>query len=353
MSKKGIFYVSKPKIGVFIVVEIVVVILYIVCNFVEQAEVVSVAARLEPNSETYTFLPYFDIAKEILVVVFSVLGSSILSVLFIERRDKNNMISDFVFNDVFSSEDFIKGVTEENKKKMHENLEKSLYFNDSIYKSELYHSIRQKLNANEKDDGCYFEKCEYDVTCKIFDNRIEKKIKKTMRLKSFKKQSNVADFVLGFFRSAKVNGYDSFKVLSITVNGKEYDNKYVKEVGVQHKISDIKSGYDNLKRYEFCQTLDVSRNKPIDIVFCYKTVVPTNDIVYTCRMHRECKNFSFRYKLEPQNGQQYRLSAAAFGFADDGNKTPNQKDDEPEISFEFNDWIFEHDGVSVTMVKKG
>ena len=126
-----------------------------------------------------------------------------------------------------------------------------------------------------------------------------------------------------------------------------YDNE-----SVQNEVYNEKSGYSKRIIVKYNRSLNISPDKETLIEMRNITRVPINDIAFTCRLKFPCHKFSFSYRIIGENASNYRLNARAFGFAESGKSAPNRHDDEPEISISFDNWVFPHDGVAVTMLEK-
>ena len=345
------FGMHKPSICAMIFVLIVFTLMYLLCLY--YGNDISVQASTNVNSHDVDKIKIFcDVISNFSLVVISVLASTLISVPLIELRNKNNFINELIVNDVFSSEEFYNILSEENKQKILDTIEKEKNFNGDKNKVLLFENIRNKVNNELTKSGLFYEECSFLITCNIRENYIEKTIVKTFRLMTFSRPHPIREFILCSGKFKEIPGENNCECKSLLVNKEDW-TKYINiRPGTAQEASDKKCDYNASRDYVCTRVLDVSNKKPINIEFTYTTKVPLNDLTYVCRMRYPCKKTSFKYKISGENASDYLINAPSFGFIDDAENTPNHKNNDPEIFKEFNDWIFPNDGIAVTMIKK-
>lgn len=226
----------------------------------------------------------------------------------------------------------------------------------------MYCSIRNKLKGfnfdrcsnspSAKSNEFYFSSCEYDIECTMVDNLLQKRITKTLEIKSYKDTSiEYYPLITSCFSPDDKVPY--CKIESLHIDCKEYNiKKYVSErdVGIIDPLKE-RSGYN--KRIEYCLTeeLRLSSERPVKLSICYTTRVNKNDIISTFRLSYPCKSFKFTFRTRGGIENRYNISVNAFGFCDDGTNTPNGHT-ASEVRVAFNDWIFPLDGVAVALKEK-
>ena len=302
-----------------------------------------------------------DILSNVLLVGFSVLSTSLISVPFIEVKGKNELFQKHILTDVLSTPESYAILAAEEKADMLSGLESNIFFDCNIIKQEMYSSIRDKIigfSAKAIDantlPGCFFESCKYDIECTIEGSFIVKSIMKVVDLCSYQEQ-DVQDFVLcsSSSENAQDGKHSTLEALSVNGVDKNVQDKTIvsaanaQETGTFNK----RSGYKQNVKYVYNNMLHLSPTEPTQIATTHKTAVPDNDLAFTCRLSYPCHHFEFRFKLLGEAANKYRISVNAFGFAEDGKKTPNRPDDS-EIKVSFNNWIFPMDGIAVTLIQK-
>lgn len=287
--------------------------------------------------------------KDILLVIISVLGTNLLLNVVIQKGQNNDFFTDFFANDIISSPEFYENLDDKNTIKILKCLESKQYFNNNVIITEMYDSIRHKLNKIDKE--YYFEKCTYNVTCSVYDNFFEKNIVRAIRIRSYKSSAEIRNFNLANYTSKTVNGHKSYELKSLVIDGHELDvsrNVTLKSIPIIDLMSK-KNGYDSKINLQYNGKLSLRNDADTTITVNYIVRSTLDDITSTFRASEPCKNFQLIYKIDPNSN--YKVTANAFGFWDSADSSPNNLIDH-EININFNDWIFEDDGVTVSLSKK-
>lgn len=324
------------------------------CTFYQSSKLSIEVSNLNSDSESRDTLieEYNNLQtwSEISLVVFSVAASALLSSILIERKNSNKIVEQIFVDDFFTSEKFLELLNEEDKKKVIVELEKQCGFDGCRQKSEMYLAVKEKLNRPiKKNENLFYEKYHIDIGCEIKGDYIEKTIVRSVKIKALDKRLDIKDYVLLSISSKKINGHKASEITQLKIDDKLIDLKYVKQKNQKaSNIIDEKRGYSENIEFYYDQKLNFSNKTAISIEMEYVTRCPINDLLYTVRMPYPCQNFTFIFNVKNED---YVVNPSAFGFIDDGNASPNRKNDRKTISINFNDWIFPLDGVCVYLEK--
>ena len=85
--------------------------------------------------------------SEIVIVLFSVAASALVSSLLIEKRNSNKIVEDLFIDDFFTSDKFLGMLDTDKQKEILKSLEKHLAFDGYKEKSDMYLTIREKINT--------------------------------------------------------------------------------------------------------------------------------------------------------------------------------------------------------------
>lgn len=291
-----------------------------------------------------------QIWSEITLVMFSLAVSSLLSTVLIEKRNSNKIVEEVFVDDFFTSEKFLELLSEEDKKKVILELEKQCGFDGCRQKSEMYLAVKEKLNKPVKNnENLFYEKYHIDIKCEIKGDYIEKTIVRSVKIKSLDKRLDLKDYVLLSISSKEISGYIPVEITELKIEDKSIDLKNIKQRNLKESSPiDEKRGYSEITEFYYEPKINFSNKKAVSVDMEYITRCPVNDLLYTVRMPYPCKNFNFAFNVKNDD---YVVNPSAFGFIDDGNSTPNRKNDRKTISINFNDWIFPLDGVCVHLEK--
>lgn len=83
--------------------------------------------------------------KDVILVFISLILSSFLSALFIDIKNKNKMLDEWMANDIISSDKIIDSLVPESKDNLLSKLESEKYFNSNAIFSDMYSSVRNTL----------------------------------------------------------------------------------------------------------------------------------------------------------------------------------------------------------------
>lgn len=308
----------------------------------------------DPAAASYT--PFITAVRDVTLVILSVLGTCWLTSWIIDVRARNEMYSDHFSNDFLSDPDIYLNMTEATQKKMLSSMENALLFNGKPHLSSMYDNIKEKFITLSRDDY-YYDDCRYTIDCDIMEDRIVKSITRTLKVKSYDAQCTVKDFPLVTWSGRRIKDKGGkkvvpFKYTSVTLDGKtipKYDIKSISEPS--NNIASLNSGYSVKYTYRYAPELALTDNQPRIFSVTYTTIVPLDDIVYTCRANVPCRNFSVDFRVSSCDDRPCKAMARAFGFFDSAMHSPIIEEN-GRVRVSFNDWIFPHDGIVITSAVK-
>lgn len=325
--------------GVMIVL-ILLLFCCITCYFV-------LTVQVNFNSQiTASTVAVYETIKSILVVIISTIGVNLLSSILIDKNSKNYFLNEIMLNDVIGSSEFYNCMNDNVKEDMYNALECNI-FNQNTIKSSMYKSIRDKLN--NMSNNYYYTKCSYSVTCTVHDTYIEKVIKRTTHIRSYDECKTLKRHKIIGFSSKRISGLQSFEKISLKINNEKIDESDCKEIPANEDNWQEQNGYNYSIDYIYQKNLRIYNNKDTIIVMEYRTRTSVDDRMSTFRVSLPCKEFNLHFSLTQQ--EKYRLVGSAYGFLDDADNS-NNNNSKANITIEFSDWIFKHDGAVVVILDK-
>lgn len=297
--------------------------------------------------------PFRDTFKNFLVISISILLSSVVTIAFVGKSDRNSIYSE-AFDDLIDKSDIKIELHDLNTEQISFLMEKKLKTSD--LPSGLFETITKKIA--EPDLPYYYENCKVDVSCHFDGKYFIKTVKKDLYIKSYAAEHTFSrNDSKGRFRIAQQMGMKGIssplKVESFSV----YDdqNKAIDktaEFAVERKTVSSpvykKLGYTNKVSAYYKQDLTIHNTKCTHISVLYETKSAKDDLSYVFRMPCSCKQLDFKFALNDEN---YRITGHAFGFFDDAKETATSGN-KNELNFVFENWIFKRDGICINIIKK-
>lgn len=314
------------------------------------------------NTAVGTRADVFNVISNILIVGISILTTSLITVPLIQVRENNALCNKFLAEDVLASSEIFNYLPIDKKQEILSAMECNLYFDNDKVKESMYCSIRDKINGEvsnkqkkaflKKPYDYYFNLCDYEVECKLVDGYIEKRITKTVEIRSYKKQI-VAHYPLITSCFSPEDGIPYCRIESLHINNAELNaqKNVCEEMSSISSPLDVRSGYKKRVEYLYKNHLSFSPDKSVKISICYTTRVNEKDVVSSFRLSYPCRKYKFKFKLLDNLADNYNISMNAFGFCDDGKNTPNSHS-KSEVRVSFEDWIFPSNGVAVVLIRK-
>lgn len=289
----------------------------------------------------------YETIKSVLLVVISTCGFSLLSGVIVEVNSRNTYLSEIIANDVIGSEEFYNHMDDDIKEKMYEALEANIFANNNITR-QMYKSVRDKLKNST--DKYYYTKCAYSVTCIVHEDYIEKQITRTTSIRSYENRVILNNYKIIEYSSKMFNGLKSFEKGALKIDGMAISDNDCKEVHDKKTLNlDEQNEYNCFTIYEYNKKLEISNDKDTTIVMNYITRTSIDDKASTFRVAYPCKEFNLHCSIMQHD--KYRLVGSAYGFLDNADNSTNNST-KSNITIEFDDWIFKHDGATVVILDK-
>ncbi len=288
---------------------------------------------------------WYNVIKEVTLILFTILFTNLISNHFIETRSKNELYSKTIVEDVLNNPVFSESLSESVQRQMLSCLEEQVYFKNRHQMREMFSSIRNKLA--EIQIAYYYSECSYDVSYFINqdENIIEKEITRTICIRSYQNSLTLENLLVVKWGGLCIP--DNFRLNEIIVNHNQYLSEADWEIDdAQNDSHDIICGYTDSYKVTLKIPIQVFSDQDTTIQISYSTKTPLEDVLYSCRTNVPCKRFSVKCQLVDSPG--YELLAAAYGFQD---KSPRSIPHPPNINIVFTDWVFAEDGVTVVLVK--
>jgi len=287
------------------------------------------------------------VIRDISLVITTILFTSIATGLLIDVHSKNDLYEGTVIQDVLANPVFYQNFSPETKQTMLSTLETELRFSGRGQVGDMFQSVESKLSVLK--ECYYYTECSYRVVVTIRDNIITKRINRTVRLRSYKPQDQISNFLLlNWAGSSKSSDgvliAKPLRLIQVQINGEIYPVEKVRLDHVNRPSSIDFCSYDGGCHYIFPERLDLCSNVDTIISVSYETKVPFSDNIYICRSLVPCKRFSVDVRMD--GSDRYILNAAAFGFQDTAKGSPHRLN-RREVQIVFDDWIFQKDGVVI------
>lgn len=294
--------------------------------------------------------------KDILIVLLTICGTNLLVSVIVEVKSNNKIFTEFFTQGIISSPEFYKRLKPDERKNMLSTLETVELYDGKDKISEMYDSIKEKMNHHKKDEY-YFEKCAYKITVNEEGNYFKKRTSRTLEIQSYKDKVVIPKYLIARIVCNDIpNCLDQDKIEVFIET--ERDGSLVKLdpnkdliIKSNNKVGEIqrKNGYTQIIDICLKKDLNLNNRKSNKITINYELLCSKNDKVSVYRTLYPCKLFSVHYSVEPK--EKYKLIGNAFGFHEKAANQPNYNDDN-EIDVELNDWIFTDDGICVALVEK-
>lgn len=331
------YQIKKAAMIMLIISVIISSICYIIClYYLNFTELTSEISEIR--------LAILKTVKDVLLACTSIFGGTLLVNVLVEKTSKNQFLAEIMNNDVVASPVFYQSMDKDIQENMYSALEESLYFPTKVQK-EIYDYARTMLGSMPTD--YYYEECSYAVTCKVYSDYIEKHITRTFKVRSYDGQRKIKEFVVSNFHAKQVSGLESFDLRAFKIDGADFKHK-VKQVSATSDQLDRQNNYDVSRKYIY-KDLRLKAGQSVEIIIEYVSRTSIDDRSSTFRTTKPCRKFSLLYTLD--ESPDYRIAVDAFGFLDDANDSVNT-DSHHDVNITFNNWIFDCDGVVVTLLDK-
>lgn len=343
MKKKGndvliIQKYKKSKIGIItmIITLVIALVCYAIILYLNQKRNISGSCAVVLN-----------ICRDMLLAVISIVGTSLLTSVFIELNRRNVDYTELIANDIFASAEFYSNLTDENKEKMSRYLEENMYHRDPV-RSEIYQSCKEYIYSNKM--VYYYE--DFNMSIDYF-NRIEyseKNIKRTMKLRSYESKIKSDKLYLFTYNLSPVDKVKNFEVLSAWIG----ENNDKLEIGKDIVIEKKETRTPLWEKCGYTETYDVYLNKCItlyadrDVVLYieYVSRVSNEDMSVGFGVPVPCKKAYYNFTA-PHN---YVVYAHPYSFMNIDNNYPNTLY-RNSISVHFDNWLLPGEGVAICVAE--
>ena len=302
---------------------------------------------LYSEKEIDILLGRIEICKEILLIIISILGTTIVTTPLIEINNQNDMYGTFIANDVFASQEFYLSLSDENKHKILSNLENNLYFQQSEIRQKMFSDIRNRIN--DPTMPFYYEECEVVLDCKMEKNYVVKEIVRKFIIKSFNEYCQISDMEILRYALEVRNGIDTFELNEVIIDDKEIDiSKHIKiEKDIPSHNLFVKNRYNALYRVVYKPKIRFTKEKGTTIIVKYKSINFYDDMSVSLRTNAACNFFSIKCVVP----EEYRIISHAFGFLESAENTLNSTLDN-SVNISFTHWSFKENGVVLIFYRK-
>ncbi len=341
------FQSSQKVTGILLVSFFIILILYVLTLVLLQIDSVSDNQMFADG-----FIVLLNVLKDFFLVIISIIGTTLLTSALIEKNQKNATYTELLANDIFASPEFYSNLSDENKQKMIESLERNYYKRHPV-KQELFSAFRDTLNTLKYE--YYYEECNINVSYFQKENYTEKLIVRTIKLRSYSDeiqlpQLHLCGYSLGLailpnsetalepfeFISLNIDGIEKSVSNNIVITKKETTNQLLK-----------KCGYSVYYSAELKNSIKIRSDQDLVIRIEYKSRVTDEDNSMSFRVDAPCRKYLLNF-YAPEN---YRVWAHAFGAFDVASNSSNGIYDNA-ISVKFDNWLLPENGVTICCSEK-
>ena len=290
-----------------------------------------------------------SILRDILLAIISILGTSLLTSIFIEKNRKNVDYTELIANDIFASPEFYSNLTNSNKQKIFAYLEENMLLNDPI-KSEIYRACRTKIYNNAY--VYYYNELALSVSYFLYNDYSEKNIKRVMKIRSYSDKSDVDMlYLFSYNLSPTADGIKNFEVLSAEL-GIENESLIVgKDIIIEKDTTLdpfwVKCGYGETYKVYLNRSVTLSSDEDLVLSVEYVSRVTDEDNSAGFGVFVPCRKFNINF-VAPQN---FIVYAHPHGFLNSDARFPNSLY-RNSMSINFDNWLLPGEGVAISVVEE-
>ena len=294
-----------------------------------------------------TYYAVICVGRDILLAVISIIGTSLLTSVFIEKNRKNIDYTELIANDIFASSEFYTNLTIENKYKISQYLEENLYKKTPI-KNELIQLCRNNIDSDEIK--YYMTDLNMAISYFDYNEYTEKNIKRIIKLRAYGEDYETDKLFLFSYNLSPTEHVQNFEVKSAGIGISNESLIIGKDILVEKCDTKDplfnKSGYTDTYNVYLCRHTKVTSSYDTIINIEYIARVTDGDISSKYGVTVPCKNFNFNF-VAPENYTVYAHPATFF--TTDNNYTNSLYKN--AVSICLNNWVFPGEGVIVCVVK--
>lgn len=283
---------------------------------------------------------YLGILGDTLLAGIKSLGLAVITSTLI------NILKNWMENtETLVNNGFINRLTKCEMKDLKSKIESELYFRDNNHnKDNFYNFFEQELSSLLND--CYYKFYKTKIECKICENYISKTIRKKFEIVNPSKREALIKIPFGA-EMQKVENVDINKLYIIkkfSVDSEDYtkeinDSLIIKENSIESNDAyciDVHTSWD----------VKVKKVQVIDMII--ETIVPLNDVCFSNKITKPCKEYNLIFIL---NDPSYQLSWHSFGFMGNHKDMLIEEPMDNGLEIGFKDWILPGDGVVISISK--
>ena len=241
--------------------------------------------------------------------------------------------------------DFVNRLTKCEMKELKSKIESELYFRDNNHnKDNFYNFFEQELSSLLND--CYYKFYKTKIECKICENYISKTIRKKFEIVNPSKKEAVIRIPFGA-EMQKVDGIDINKLYIIkkfTVDSLDFTKEINDQLIIRENCIESNDAYC----IDIHTSWDVKIKKEQVIEMIIETIVPLNDVCFSNKITKPCKQYNLIFIL---NNPSYQLSWHSFGFMGNHKDMLIEEPMDNGLELGFKDWILPGDGVVISISK--
>lgn len=279
--------------------------------------------------------------RDVLLAIVSIIATSLLTSVFIEKNKKNVDYTELIANDIFASKEFYANLSAENKTKMLKYLSQEYQEKDPV-RNDIQELCRKRLFETEVP--YYYESFDESTSYRDYGSYTEKKSVRILKLRSYSEPVKLKSIRLLSYKLSETNGVKTFELLEGSFGSDNSILEIGKDITVENKETRSpllrKNGYVHNYIVTFCKELTLLPNEDTIISFTYVSRVSDGDMSSGVGVSVPCRNFSINFHA-PEG---YVVHAHSNGFLDSGENASNP-DFPNEISVKFHEWVLPGEGV--------
>lgn len=240
---------------------------------------------------------------------------------------------------------FINRLTKCETKDLKSKIESELYFRDNNHnKDNFYNFFEQELSSLLND--CYYKLYKTKIECKVSEKYISKTIRKKFEIVNPSKKEAIVEIPFGA-EMQKVEGVENDRLYVIKKFMVDSED-YTKEINDSLKIRENCAECSDAYCIDVYTSWDVKVKKIQVIDMIIETIVPINDVCFSNKITKPCKEYNLIFIL---NEPSYQLSWHSFGFMGNHKDMLIEEPMDNGLEIGFKDWILPGDGVIVSISK--